>query len=334
MSEPIELFHQWREQIAEGATRETLQSMRSFLKGRVNDLHNETILRLRDVTRIDTEQRKGTATAENLHVKAAQLDDRVLGLIDAIESKVNRARDTDSPILTPFVSEPVTLVRMPDDSGLEKIIGANNLKRIDWLRVGLDRARSICRITTPFNLGTGFLLPGGMMLTNHHVLPAQAIAEKSFVEFNVEEDLAGKLSPPVRYELDASTHVAHADLDCCLIKIKEDPNRPPLADWGTLVLETIKAPTVGEHVTIIQHPAGGPKQIALTANQVVNLNEFRLQYATDTMPGSSGSPVFNDDWKVVALHHKGGNIVANGTGAKIFANEGILMADIQKRLGL
>ena len=30
-----------------------------------------------------------------------------------------------------------------------------------------------------------------------------------------------------------------------------------------------------------------------------------LHYRTDTSPGSSGSPVFNDQWEIVALHHSG-----------------------------
>jgi endonuclease G len=84
-------------------------------------------------------------------------------------------------------------------------------------------------------------------------------------------------------------------------------------------------PCIGEHVSIIQHPQGGPKQVALTANQVVNIFEHRLQYTTDTMPGSSGSPVFNDDWKVIAIHHEGGNLAINRRGDTMFVNEGILM---------
>ena len=50
----------------------------------------------------------------------------------------------------------------------------------------------------------------------------------------------------------------------------------------------------------------------------------RLQYTTDTMPGSSGSPVFNDEWHVVAIHHAGGDLVKNSQGDKVFANEGML----------
>ncbi|HMO03709.1 MAG TPA: trypsin-like peptidase domain-containing protein [Kiritimatiellia bacterium] len=333
MSNPSEIFSLWRSQIGDGETRGAVQSMRSFLKGRLNDLHDETILRLGDLSRLERQQRNGTLTSEAARVESRQIDERVLSLIRAIEKKVTTAAEHGVTIPTPFVTAPVQFSHTPDEIGLEKIIGANNLKLIDWLRVGLERSRAVCRITTPFNLGTGFLLPGGLMFTNHHVLPTPELTAKSFVEFNVEEDLHGNLTQPVRYEIDASTHRANQALDYCIVRLVEHAAKPQLTSWGSLDLELIKAPKVGEHVTIIQHPAGGPKQIALTANQVVNIHEHRLQYATDTMPGSSGSPVFNDAWKVVALHHKGGNLVANSSGEKIYANEGILMRDILARLG-
>lgn len=61
----------------------------------------------------------------------------------------------------------------------------------------------------------------------------------------------------------------------------------------------------GEYVTIIQHPNGHPKQIALRENQIIDMLENFLHYHTDTAPGSSGSPLFNDQWEVVGLHHSG-----------------------------
>ena len=57
---------------------------------------------------------------------------------------------------------------------------------------------------------------------------------------------------------------------------------------------------------IIQHPEGGPKQLSFFHNVVVHVGEGRVQYLTDTQPGSSGSPVFDRGWNVVALHHSGG----------------------------
>jgi V8-like Glu-specific endopeptidase len=53
-----------------------------------------------------------------------------------------------------------------------------------------------------------------------------------------------------------------------------------------------------------------------------------VQYITDTLPGSSGSPVFNDDWRIVALHHSGGNIPEPSTNSIHFRNEGIRIGAI------
>jgi endonuclease G len=62
---------------------------------------------------------------------------------------------------------------------------------------------------------------------------------------------------------------------------------------------------VGESLNIIQHPNGEPKQLALRENKLLDVLPQFLHYHTDTAPGSSGSPVFNDQWEVVALHHSG-----------------------------
>ena len=85
-------------------------------------------------------------------------------------------------------------------------------------------------------------------------------------------------------------------------------------------------------MTIIQHPLGGPKQIAITANQVVNTYDYRLQYTTDTQPGSSGSPVFNDDWKVIALHHAGGNLIVNERRDRMSPMKGSLVSSILQKI--
>ena len=61
----------------------------------------------------------------------------------------------------------------------------------------------------------------------------------------------------------------------------------------------------GEPVFIIQHPNGESKKISLLNNRMMIRNEKSsyLYYEANTEPGSSGSPAFNRQWGVVALHH-------------------------------
>ena len=53
-----------------------------------------------------------------------------------------------------------------------------------------------------------------------------------------------------------------------------------------------------------------------------------VQYVTSTNPGSSGSPVLDDGWHVVGLHHAGGYIPEPTTGRFYSRNEGILISRI------
>jgi hypothetical protein len=58
---------------------------------------------------------------------------------------------------------------------------------------------------------------------------------------------------------------------------------------------------------IVQHPDGKPLKMALATNGIIRLsdNGLRLRHRTNTEPGSSGSPCFDSDWNLVALHHAG-----------------------------
>ena len=90
-----------------------------------------------------------------------------------------------------------------------------------------------------------------------------------------------------------------------------------------------------EYVNIIQHPRGRPKEIVLQDNRVVRADNVVLQYSCDTEPGSSGSPVFNNQWKLVALHHA--SVVVDGPDGRHapdadpgsrYLNEGIRLSAI------
>jgi V8-like Glu-specific endopeptidase len=57
----------------------------------------------------------------------------------------------------------------------------------------------------------------------------------------------------------------------------------------------------------MQHPDGGYLKLAIDSEAIIgqNTNGTRVQYRTNTEKGSSGSPCFNSNWELVALHHSG-----------------------------
>jgi V8-like Glu-specific endopeptidase len=59
-----------------------------------------------------------------------------------------------------------------------------------------------------------------------------------------------------------------------------------------------------------------------------------IQYTTTTIPGSSGSPVFNDDFDVVAIHHSGGMLAEPSTERRYLRNGGTSMIAVLNDLKL
>lgn len=98
-----------------------------------------------------------------------------------------------------------------------------------------------------------------------------------------------------------SHHDGDEALDYAIVKIDKPLERIPL----TLAPSSLKNLYNAQHpVNIIQHPAGQPKMLSIRNNRVHELTEWELSYFTDTESGSSGSPVCNDNWQVVALHRR------------------------------
>jgi trypsin-like peptidase len=54
-----------------------------------------------------------------------------------------------------------------------------------------------------------------------------------------------------------------------------------------------------------KHTAGRPKEVVLHDNQVTRVLDTMIYYHADTEGGSSGSPVFDNEWNLVGLHHRG-----------------------------
>jgi V8-like Glu-specific endopeptidase len=172
--------------------------------------------------------------------------------------------------------------------------------------------------------GTGFLTKNNLLVTNNHVISSAAVAQGATVELNYQHTVEGRDAEVDRYQLApdegfaTSPEEEQGGDDWTAVRVRGNPNEK----WGTLTLARAN-PKVQDEVIIIQHPGGGPKQIALSHNVVAFVNARRLQYLTDTLEGSSGSPVFNTDWQMVALHHKGGWLREPGSKRTVYRNQGI-----------
>ena len=212
----------------------------------------------------------------------------------------------------------------------EKIFGINNLKQISWLEHGIQSCSSVCRILTPDGLGTGFLIEPGNVMTNNHVIKSAEVAAGSVVEFDYQSGKSGDLLPTYRYRLDPSRFHTNPRLDYTLVRVIPESGKPPVEHWRYLHLNPNADPVPTEHVSIVQHPNGGLKQIVMTANWVIDAKPPFLHYTTDTMPGSSGSPVFNYFWHVIAIYHAA---VPAGGKDQNYVNEGILMSAIRADAG-
>jgi V8-like Glu-specific endopeptidase len=195
------------------------------------------------------------------------------------------------------------------DGQAEAIIVAGQPTFVDvaFLARGVQRARSICRLVTRFpagrGSGTGFRVGRDQVLTNYHVLvdhengDAAATAVEAW--FNYEDDIDGKPMTITQIPCDPASVIGDQQDDWALIT-----TRQPIPDeFPALALGAARIPEVDERVYIIQHPGGGPKQVAFQHNLVRAVLPDVIQYWTDTDLGSSGSPVFDENWAVVALHH-------------------------------
>lgn len=232
--------------------------------------------------------------------------------------------------------------RLNDDQIDERTLGRSDLMPINYLQMGLRVARSVARITIRntsnqvLGYGTGFLVGRRLLLTNNHVLQGESDAVNSTAQFNYQFDLGHDSITSVAFALDPmSLFLTSVELDYSLVAVQEtNSDGQSLSNYGWLpLIEDEGKAILGEYVSIIQHPRGEPKQLAARENQLIDLLPEFLHYRTDTEPGSSGSPVFNDQWEIIGLHHSGvpdrdasGNVI----GWK--ANEGVRISRVVRHI--
>lgn len=230
------------------------------------------------------------------------------------------------------------------EAGREAIVDTSNLLPVYFLEEGLRRQRSVARVvlTQPHaglaagdGWATGFMVSPNLLLTNNHVINSADFRRKVKFQFNFQ--LAPNLSsrPVDEYfpDLDGA-FLTVPELDFTLVQLlpRHDGADGAVSragnTWGWISIAEPPEFFDGQYLNAIQHPSGREKKIAIQDNLISELYENVVRYTTDTLPGSSGSPVFDNAWRVVALHHASGRLV----GTRPVNNQGIRIDAIVRRL--
>lgn len=229
-----------------------------------------------------------------------------------VEKSIVQATNPGAP---PVVVEPV--------DRLEKIIARDDMLPFGFLAAGVVAGQAVAKLLVPRiengtpvllgggqakrYLGTGWLVGANLLMTNHHVVNARDTGEGAASAADLQAQ-AQAMSVQFDYDSEhsAGTMVTVAELvtsdpglDYALLRLTGD-GRPALT-LSTHAVANI-SPSSAVAVNVIQHPDGNPKRFGIRNNLVSSATPTQIKYFTDTLGGSSGSPVLNDLWQVVGLH--------------------------------
>lgn len=236
-----------------------------------------------------------------------------------------------------------------------------------WVQRLVEIGPRICRVAVDVSpnavYGTGFLVGPDLVLTNYHVIESVVLGEQDRATAHRGRVMSSDVqllfdykklpdgtavNPGVPYRLNGSTlssWLVHASppsplddkpmtgavpepdqLDFALLRLADNPG--DMRGWIELPDEPPEL-TPGMAWFILQHPKSRPLKLAIDTDGViaVNANATRVTYRTNTEGGSSGSPCFDSDWNLAALHHRGDPDFGHTS------NQGIPIGTIIRALG-
>ena len=188
----------------------------------------------------------------------------------------------------------------------ERIIGSDDLLPFYVLELGARLGTAVCKLGFDDEEdGTGFLLGPDVLLTNHHVLPDPARARLARCIFEYQLGVDRKPKETVAFRLDPDslfiTSPAETGLDYTFVRI----DAAAAIRFGQIPASRGSFGSLqGEYAHVVQHPAGKMKRVTYRDNRIYEDDGLFIRYTADTEPGSSGSPVFNNDWQLIGLHHR------------------------------
>jgi S1-C subfamily serine protease len=154
-------------------------------------------------------------------------------------------------------------------------------------------------------IGTGSLIKPDLLLTCHHVFSKNQV-EKVWVRFNYK--LGSLLLDNYLFELDLNFVTHDSRLDYALLRVKGKPKQLTTSPINAILDSS-------QEIRLIHHPLGQPVEISQIGH-IVQVGEDYIDHNLRTNNGSSGAPIFNRQWELIAIHqgHPGiGRNVESGT---------------------
>jgi endonuclease G len=210
-------------------------------------------------------------------------------------------------------------------------VGVDDTLWSSFLTRGARCARAVARVVWTDRpaesnwQGTAFLISDWLALTNQHVLESADAAADAALEFDYEYDEEGGERRARRVALDpARLFMANqrpGELDYAVVAVAPAARgAAPGQARGHLPLIPRRGKAQnGEPLNLIHHPGGARKRITVRDSRLLGMDEHTLHYSGDTLGGSSGAPVFNDQWEVVALHF-GGRAKRDAQGRRVLVD--------------
>jgi S1-C subfamily serine protease len=234
-----------------------------------------------------------------------------------------------------------------DAKQLQKILGKEGVVSLGWYKLGLDRTQAVAKILnkTGDGFGTGFLVRGSdlvpslgdalLILTNAHVVSDDPAVQTKYGSLEPDEATiifeACEAAGQQKFKAAKLLWTSPPDqLDATLLQV--DPPLPGIEPYP--VAKRLPLVDGVQKVYVIGHPLGGGLSISLNDNLLLDYDDRLLHYRAPTEGGSSGSPVFNQKWDLIGLHHAGGMAMKKlkGQEGTYAANAGIWIQRIIKAL--
>src|SRR5262249_12764490 len=142
------------------------------------------------------------------------------------------------------------------------------------------------------------------LLTNSHVVsprlevPTALRPEDAVVTF---EALPGAEGRNWKVKKAVIFNSPVGELDATLLQF--DGPVPAVAPYP--LAPALSTPSGKKRVYAVGHPLGGGLSFSLQDNLLLDWDQRLLHYRTPSEPGSSGSPVFDDQWRLIGIHHAG-----------------------------